>query len=358
MPGARRPAAQVQHPYLGYALRPHGWDEDTEINELGFRGPSPLVGAAEGELSVLVLGGSVASALATQAGSCLAERVAATLGQDPSGIRLFNGALGGYRQPQQLMAVAYLLALGAKLDLVVNLDGFNEVALYGAEDRVQETHPSYPRNWARRLDSHRAPAAIVGRRVAALHARLAGNRAPRWGPLRLGLRGALALLSSIEERLDARLRRTRALSSGDCFSRRYADEGELLRELVALWSASSLQLHRLCAANGAAYFHFLQPNQYYGARRLSDAERARAYDPHHPYRPGVVAGYPRLIQAGVELAAQGLDFFDLTGVFDDTPDDVYLDSCCHFTVPANQLLAAEIGRRIAACLRRKAKSAF
>src|SRR5688572_11719619 len=35
----------------------------------------------------------------------------------------------GYKQPQQLLVLAYFLSIGQAFDLVVNIDGFNEVAL-------------------------------------------------------------------------------------------------------------------------------------------------------------------------------------------------------------------------------------
>jgi hypothetical protein len=35
----------------------------------------------------------------------------------------------GYKQPQQLLVLAYFLSLGQSYDLVINIDGFNEVAL-------------------------------------------------------------------------------------------------------------------------------------------------------------------------------------------------------------------------------------
>ena len=42
-------------------------------------------------------------------------------------IVLLNTAVGGYKQPQPLMVVSYLLALGAHFDAVINIDGFNDV---------------------------------------------------------------------------------------------------------------------------------------------------------------------------------------------------------------------------------------
>ena len=35
----------------------------------------------------------------------------------------------GYKQPQQLLVPTYFLSIGQVFDLVVNIDGFNEVAL-------------------------------------------------------------------------------------------------------------------------------------------------------------------------------------------------------------------------------------
>ena len=48
-------------------------------------------------------------------------------------IVVINLGLAGYKQPQQLMTLNYLLALGAEFDIVIALDGFNEVALPGSK---------------------------------------------------------------------------------------------------------------------------------------------------------------------------------------------------------------------------------
>ena len=40
----------------------------------------------------------------------------------------------GYKQPQQLLVLSYFLSIGQELDLVVNIDGFNEVALSRLND--------------------------------------------------------------------------------------------------------------------------------------------------------------------------------------------------------------------------------
>jgi hypothetical protein len=42
-------------------------------------------------------------------------------------IVLLNFGSGGFRQPQQLLILTYFFLIGQRLDLVINLDGFNEV---------------------------------------------------------------------------------------------------------------------------------------------------------------------------------------------------------------------------------------
>ena len=40
----------------------------------------------------------------------------------------------GYKQPQQLLILSYFLSIGQSFDVVVNIDGFNEVAMSPLND--------------------------------------------------------------------------------------------------------------------------------------------------------------------------------------------------------------------------------
>jgi hypothetical protein len=61
-----------------------------------------------------------------------------------------KAAIGGYKQPQQLMALNYFTALGGEFDVLVNVDGFNEVALPPLEN-IPQTNPFCPRQWHLRM---------------------------------------------------------------------------------------------------------------------------------------------------------------------------------------------------------------
>ena len=46
-----------------------------------------------------------------------------------------------------LLVLNYMLALGQTFDLVINIDGFNEVALPPITNLPNQVNPFFPRNW-------------------------------------------------------------------------------------------------------------------------------------------------------------------------------------------------------------------
>jgi hypothetical protein len=106
---------------------------------------------------------------------------------------------------------------------------------------------------------------------------------------------------------------------------------------------------RLCEGLGIAYFHFLQPNQYVpGGKPMGEAERRIAFREDSPLRLPIERGYAQLRQAGASLVAEGVAFSDLSELFRDVHEPTYVDDCCHLDTFGNQLLAAAIGRVMAA----------
>ena len=117
---------------------------------------------------------------------------------------------------------------------------------------------------------------------------------------------------------------------------------------VSVWRRSSLQMARLCESLGTPYFHFLQPNQYVPDTKPMDAAEAHvALRDDAPTRRPVESGYPALREAGAALASEGVAFHDLSGVFREVAEPVYVDDCCHLDALGNELLGAAIGRIMA-----------
>src|SRR5262249_54860785 len=119
---------------------------------------------------------------------------------------------------------------------------------------------------------------------------------------------------------------------------------EVCRLLAEHWARCSTLMFDLCRARGIPYFHFLQPNQYLpGAKPMGRQERLIAVDPEHPYKSRVEDGSPLLIERGRALVREGVPFHDLTGLFRGPPEPLYADSCCHYNLEGNRLLAEAIG---------------
>jgi hypothetical protein len=344
------------HPYFGYVGKPG----TARVNAYGFYGPDPIRTRSPDVLLVAILGGSVADQLVKNAGDVLVDALAEAPRFAGRRIELINLALGGYKQPQQMLVLATLLALGAQFDVVVNLDGFNEID--GAKDNLQDgVNPFFPYTWnlhARQgFDEatalHIAKADLIRSQREALRRSFA-----RWPVTDSAF--LLALWDFLDQRQEAALRaETVALhqaltqqtltpqQSGPPVS--FTDDDAMYAEYVEVWARASLEMALLCAGYGIEYVHFLQPNQYLpGSKTLTEEERHIAYDPDVADTGRVATAYPMLIERGRDLRRQHVDFVDLTGLFADELRSVYGDTCCHLNGLGNQLLAEAIGRSLVA----------
>ena len=347
---------EVLHPYLGYAP-----GSAAGAAGLGFAAPEPIQRRAPDRLIVAVVGGSAAHLFAEQGLAELGARLARLPAYRGRALVPLNLAVGGYKQPQQLMAVAYLFALGGEVDVVVNLDGFNDITMHPTENAAAGVPPAYPRRWDQRTEGlfQGGTLRLMLQRVDLERRRseLAGTFSAF--PLRAS-NAANAVYLALDRRLERELGATdRALGAAPAAGSPasapaaspggFAGEREMYEHLAELWRRSSLQLSRLVEASGARYYHFLQPSQYLpGSKPMGADERAVAIIPEHPYRRAVETGYPLLQRAGAALAKDGVRFADLTGAFSTRAEPLYFDSCCHVNARGNAILAelmSEVIRR-------------
>ena len=324
------------HPYVGYSYRPTFGSGPSAVNSLGFRGELPS--RDTNAVNVLILGGSVASALAQTSEVSLRMDLAALWGVAPERIHVINGALGGFREPQQVFALLYFYVLGYDFQSVILLDGFNEVALYPSEDAWLSTHPCLPRNWAGRVH-----ASLLGRIARKLDAWT--GETERAGICRFCARVQRNLLQRSAKWLRAinyrYLLKTKFLSTLP--AAHFSSRQDLFAELAAQWARCSRLIADLCDARQVSFTHCLQPNQY--LRSPDHAVPSFAYQPDSPYRNGVLEGYPCLRREGDALRRSGINFHDLSGLLDEVPIlEAYVDACCHLSEASNASLARCIAR--------------
>jgi hypothetical protein len=377
-PGAGAPVRRVPiwtrdhmlHPYLGFVRDPerprhvlNGRVVRSELNEHGFFGPSPLAPADEdGPLVVAIFGGSVATELYLEGREALAARLIALRPElGARGVEVLSLALDGMKQPQQLLALAYFLAVGARFDVVVNLDGFNDVVLPMAENVPLGVSPFFPRSW--RTYAMGAPGGETARLTTSIQQARAELEERRSFFSRPGLReshlflaiwhGVLGRAEAEQSALQEELRQhfanqvvPAARESGPAFDDPTPER--VYRASAEVWRRASLQMWQACRAAGIGYLHALQPNQYVeGSKTLTAWEQRNAVaGPRYSYRRGVESGYPHLFSEAEELVARGAPFVDLTRVFETEPETIYRDTCCHTNARGNELLALAIADAI------------
>jgi hypothetical protein len=355
---------RVLHPYLGYVMDPRLSARGVEIAgldrlsvELGFpRNRAPLLQPRDPRRAVIgVFGGSVADILADAGAESLREALAEAPALRGREIVVLSVAAPGYKQPQALMTLNYLLVLGAHFDAVVNLDGVNELALPESELLPLGVAPFYPRGWYTRAADLAPDLRLAVGRVAFLEdlrrrsADLFSLAPLRWSRS-AGLLWSLAdrrLASSVAAAETAMLARPKG-HNPQAQGPRLPEDVAARTRVVEVWQRSSLQMARLCDGLGVPYFHFLQPNQYVpDSKPMDDAERKVAFRAASPMRLPVEQGYARLRAAGAELAAEGVGFHDLSGLFEGVREPIYVDDCCHLNGLGNRLLGAAVGRAMA-----------
>lgn len=354
--------AEVLHPYLGYVFTPEQSDQarasyGVGISRWGFLDDKgPIHAAAPNRVVVGVFGGSVAWYFSSESADALVRGLRASPEYRDKEIVIVRAALFGYKQPQQLLALTYLLSMGAHFDVVINLDGFNEVVLPVTENVSKRVFPFFPRTWfLRAADSESARA--VADRITAL--RVERRNAAAWASTPLvryspGVNLAWRIRDvELSNRMDAEQAGwLQSQSSDGNYAgtgpfEAYSGDGPLYADLADKWKQASLQMHRLASANGARYFHFLQPNQYVeGSKVMSAEERAIAIDEGFMFAGPARAGYPRLIEAGRQLQQAGVRYHDLTRVFESVPERVYRDNCCHLERNGGEIMARAIAAAV------------
>jgi hypothetical protein len=351
------------HPYLGFSYSPEargamlrgeapatdwGFTDKANRSPVRKRGPDRVV--------VGVLGASVASLFSGQG----AEALARELKQSPrfagKKVEVVSLAIGASKQPQQLMALNYALALGAEFDVVINLDGLNEVAWYKHDNAANGVNHLYPLAWHHLVSQLPDDGwTDLGKAVHLRQERLRWAQHFGAAPLRLSVTANLLwklrdrqLAGDIAETDRALRARKEAGLPHRAHGPRNAfrNDEEMLAQLVANWERCSLLIHQLCKARGIAYYHFLQPNQYVpGSKTLTPQERRDAYT-DHAARPWIEKGWPRMREAGRRLAAQGVEFVDLSMAYAQSGETLYYDNCCHINKAGAEALAGPIARAI------------
>jgi hypothetical protein len=377
-PRDRLVVAEALHPYFGPTHRPGTpFDIPAELregtavparmttNNFGFVSPHdyPFPKNSDDQVLLGMFGGSVGVWFCQIGAPALIEALRANGYFSSREIVPLCFAHEGYKQPQQALVLAYFLSIGQALDLVVNIDGFNDVALASLNDdqgldismpSVQHLDPlvALVNRSALTPEKLESLAAIFRDRqtLVDLAGRIEANRSAAvnvildWYYERVSTRYSreLGRFSNLPANPPANALIQATPSTAD------RDRPELFADIAGLWSSASLLMDQMVEARGGAYVHVLQPNQYFTNRRFAPAEAATALNDASPYKASIELGYPALIAAAPRLTDAGVAFMDATSAFDRVAAPVYMDDCCHYTLAGNRALAELIAATVLA----------
>lgn len=353
----------VLHPYLGFVEGGAG------ANKYGFVGEEPVQKKSKDKVIVGIFGGSAATMLYNLSRSTLVEELKRSSTFNNKQITIIGVTLGGYKQPQQLIALNFLLTLGAEFDYVVNLDGFNEAALPYSDNYTWGTYLFFPRHWSfyvqKTIDKQSLQYMVKMSSLFEYRNKLRNLFAHNF--LNQSLL-ALIIWQRLDDDVNIRLTQLQGkvmLSStnsdlppeavGPLIN--YSSTQQLFNDEAQVWFNSSLQMYKISKENNIQYLHFLQSNQYYlNSKVFTAEEKQTAFINYvkddsnllhaYKYKEAVEKTYPLFIVLGKKLTEEGVNFYDLTYLFKNTLDTIYIDVCCHYNQDGNDMLAKEIAKQI------------
>jgi len=368
--------SEILHPYMGFVVDFHenacpgiGFCDDRirsyQQRLQGDLFPEP----APDRAIVAITGGSFAYGVANNSTpGKLEQALAAIPALQGKEIFVYTLALGGYKQPQQLFTLQYFLAMGVHFDMVINIDGFNETVLPVVENLPFRTNPFFPRVWHGRVKA--GAENYLEKELQGLKTYLSMQRSElaektngdisrrsalrgliwKLGDSNLERKIAEAETDFLEKAKAAGITKSRLVATGPKFVRE--DRLKDAARLADSWRKSSLMMAAVAKANGIAYYHFLQPNQYVAdSKPMNEDERAVALlegsKKTHPYAEPARIGYPQLISQGSLLSQSGVAFRDLTMMFKDNSEVLYRDACCHLNRKGYDYVIDDIANFIA-----------
>ena len=341
---------QISHPYYGFTAQ----SPNSPLNVM----PPPQTDPDT--VVIGILGGSLAWEVTPYLQQALTRYFADQgLPKDPVVIPLAHNAM---KQPQQLHIANFMLAMGGSFDILLNLDGYNEL-VFPYDQAAAGIFPFFPYNWEKLVFLTRDQIALAGQ-IRAARAQLSQiQQAAPASPFRYTALYRLLHRYQVQQAENRILQLNAELSSQrSAYSLEqqgpyipFRDTAQVHQEAVRVWYRSSALLSRLAAAAGADYYHFLQPNQYIpDAKPLSPEERRDHYIPRELPRADYARTYPLLHQFGHGLQQNGVHYFDLAQIFNAHPETLYRDHCCHLNQRGNELLASAMVQRLAPALQRRA----
>lgn len=362
---------RVIHPYIGFVLDPTTKIRNITvdpiqelpeglcaINPFGFVGDPAFPTKSPEKVIILIVGGSVSNQFNCNAGTQLITKIKKSSFYSNKEFSIIGLGVGAHHQPQQLMAVNYYLSQGGEYDILINIDGFNEIFVPFVMSQ-NKMHPSYPLFWNQftsNFDNNQIR--LIGRIEFLLDLKQSLMKTANFLTYSIT---ANVIWSFLNQIIDNRISESRILLNSIADEKLQkksfssfgpsANFGNLNNFAINLWVKSSIQLAKISVANHTQYFHFLQPNIHVMNSKSFSKNENSIMDNLPVFIPPettnlISANYPLLEIRGSEILAAGGYFSSLSMLFKNEKGTTYIDAGGHLTPLGNTLLADFIANAI------------
>ncbi|MGB3190616.1 MAG: hypothetical protein WBB43_14490 [Limnoraphis sp.] len=362
------------HPFFGYVLKPGVYNHELsglKVNNYGFFSPYdyPYTKTHSNQVIIGIFGGSVASDFSVNEiidpshPRTLIQKLQSLPQFEDKEIIVLNFANGGYKQPQQLLILSYFLSLGQEFDLVINIDGFNELALspLNNQAKLDLTMPSFQhfQPLMSLVNADLSAITSMGEMIKTKQKLTQVNK--QLNQCQLAWCYAINQLKikylsktyqqqvSDFDRHQIQKQSTAIHSEKSLIA--LSKKSEALEDEVAVnqavnnWFESSLMMSHLLSMRQIPYFHVIQPNQHYPTERtFSSAEKQMIWE--SPYHQAARKSYPVLISKAEQMQKYGINLFNAVKILDETSETVYRDSCCHYNQLGQDILTDYVAQSI------------
>jgi len=366
------------HPFFGYVMKPGAFTNEKlklKVNKHGFFSlyEYPFVKTHKNQVIIGVFGGSVANNFAVD--EYITRRLSNKLKAEPEfankEIIVLNFGNGGYKQPQQLLVLNYFLALGQELDLVINIDGFNEVALSNLNNKAQVEigMPSVQHIQPLTGLANNSLSPFAMRSILQINENKKQLKAgiDKLQTCQLALCHAVTslqvkqLVNNYQQavvKYDSQVKQSNPDTANSSIvyipkADSVLQDAAAFEKMASMWYESSIGMNQILSSRKIKYFHFIQPNQYYPTKRAFTAkEKEIAIDNKSPYIEGVKKGYPVLLSKVDDLQKARVNVFNAVNILDNTKETVYKDACCHYNSVGEEVLANYVSTSIIKVVRK------
>jgi hypothetical protein len=334
----------VPHPYYGFTFEPgytytnYDNSESISANSRGFLGEEYPTTRDDAVFNVFITGGSVARNFFVFKHKEIEKRLLPLIGASAERVRVYSLAHAAWKQPQQVNAVSQLLVQGIPIDLLINIDGYNELAHTFVNHKVRGLAPEFPVFWKEQIRRRLSDSSKLLLGEIQLLKRLKQIIADFRSHSALAKSQTITLLSLVaneyvETRKIQAENKLQATNDSVSFAARGVirsmSDKELANYSIDVWASSSEQLAKLSKHN-FTYLHVLQPSQYYGGKVLTEEELKNAYAPEQIRSKAVGEHFPAMREHFTSFDLDSAQKLDASLLFAKDERTIFIDRCCHF----------------------------